>query len=40
MGVCSHGFMALFMIVGILVLFYVLCEAKEEGEKKGERYKI
>ena len=39
MGVCSHGFVALFMTVGVLVFFYVLCE-EEEGEKRGERHKI
>ena len=45
MGVCSHGFVALFVIVGVLVyffyfLFYVLCEEEEEGEKRAERHKI
>ena len=38
MGVCSHGFMALLVTVGVLVFFYVLCE-EEEGEKRGERHK-
>ena len=41
MGVCSQGFVALFVIVGVLVFFYVLCEKEEEeGEKIGERHKI
>ena len=42
MGVCSHGFVALFVTVGVLVFFYVLCEEEEEeeGEKRGERHKI
>ena len=40
MGVCSHGFVALFVTVSVLVFFYVLCEEEEEGEKRGERHKI
>ena len=40
MGVCSHGFVALFVTVGVLVFFYVLCEEEEEGEKREERHKI
>ena len=40
MGVCSHGFVALFMTIGVLVFFYVLCEEEEEGEKRGERQNI
>ena len=41
MGVCSHGFVALFVTVGVLVFFYVLCEEEEEeGEKRRERHKI
>ena len=38
MGVCSHGFVALFVTVGVLVFFYILCE-EEEGEKRGKRHK-
>ena len=41
MGVCSHGFVTLFVTVGVLVFFYVLCEEEEEeGEKRRERHKI
>ena len=40
MGVCSHGFVTLFVTVGVLVFFYVLCEEEEGGEKRGERHKI
>ena len=41
MGVCSHGFVALFVTIGVLVFFYILCEEEEEeGEKRGERHKI
>ena len=40
MGVCSHGFVAMFVTVDVLVFFYVLCEEEEEGEKRGERHKI
>ena len=36
MGVCSHGFVALFVTIGVLVFFYVLCEEEEEGEKRGD----
>ena len=39
MGVCSHGFVALFVTASVLVFFFVLCE-EEEGEKRGERLKI
>ena len=39
MGVHSHEFVALFVIAGVLVFFYVLCE-EEEREKRGERLKI
>ena len=40
MGVYSHGFVAMFVIVDVLVFFYVLCEEEEEGEKRRERHKI
>ena len=40
MGVCSHGFVALFVTVGVLVIFYVLCKEEEEEEKRGERQNI
>ena len=41
MGVYSHGFVAMFVTVDVLVFFYVLCEEEEEeGEKRRERHKI
>ena len=40
MGLRLHGFVALFVTVGVFVFFYVLCEEEEEGEKIRERHKI